>query len=85
MHTNSGIPNHAFYLAATGLGGHSWEKAGKIWYGTLNSKRMIAECDFKLFADITVEVAGALFDESVVNVVQKAWADVGVLEGKSEL
>ena len=24
VHTNSGIPNHAFYLAATKLGGYSW-------------------------------------------------------------
>ena len=29
VHINSGIPNHAFYLAATALGGHSWEKAGR--------------------------------------------------------
>lgn len=24
VHTNSGIPNRAFYLAATNLGGYSW-------------------------------------------------------------
>ena len=28
VHINSGIPNHAFYLAATGIGGNAWEKAG---------------------------------------------------------
>src|SRR5712692_7536062 len=28
VHINSGIPNHAFYLAATKLGGYSWDKAG---------------------------------------------------------
>ena len=32
VHLNSGIPNRAFYLAATGLGGFSWDKAGQIWY-----------------------------------------------------
>jgi hypothetical protein len=25
VHVNSGIPNHAFYLAATALGGSAWE------------------------------------------------------------
>ena len=28
VHINSGIPNHAFYLAATAIGGHAWEAAG---------------------------------------------------------
>ena len=28
VHINSGIPNHAFYLAATTLGGHAWEARG---------------------------------------------------------
>src|SRR5919205_959577 len=35
VHINSGIPNHAFYLVATALGGHAWEKAGHIWYETI--------------------------------------------------
>lgn len=32
VHDSSGIPNHAFYLAAKKIGGFSWEKAGPIWY-----------------------------------------------------
>jgi Zn-dependent metalloprotease len=32
VHDGSGIPNHAFYLAAKKIGGFSWEKAGPIWY-----------------------------------------------------
>ena len=32
VHINSGIPNHAFFLVATALGGNAWEKAGRIWY-----------------------------------------------------
>ena len=35
VHTNSGIPNKAFYLAASGIGGNSWDKSVKIWYGAL--------------------------------------------------
>ena len=29
VHINSGIPNHAFYVTATTLGGKAWEKAGR--------------------------------------------------------
>src|SRR5678815_4747497 len=38
VHINSGIPNHAFYVVATELGGFAWEKAGKIWYVALKDK-----------------------------------------------
>ena len=38
VHINSGIPNHAFFLAATILGGFAWERAGKIWYAALTKK-----------------------------------------------
>jgi Zn-dependent metalloprotease len=35
VHTNSGIPNHAFYLAATALGGV--RGTGRIWRGACDS------------------------------------------------
>ena len=35
VHINSGIPNKAFELVATALGGHAWERAGRIWYLTV--------------------------------------------------
>ena len=35
VHINSGVPNRAFYLAATAIGGCAWEAAGKIWYTAL--------------------------------------------------
>jgi len=31
VHINSGIPNHAFYLASTQIGGYAWEKVGRTW------------------------------------------------------
>lgn len=31
VHINSGIPNKAFYNAAIGLGGNTWDKAAPIW------------------------------------------------------
>ncbi len=35
VHINSGIPNRAFHLAATAIGGNAWEAAGQIWYAVL--------------------------------------------------
>jgi Zn-dependent metalloprotease len=81
IHTNSGIPNRAFVLAAKAIGGRSWEKAGKIWYVTL-TERLTANADFAKCAAETVSVAGDLFpeDPSIAAKVAKAWTDVGVLE-----
>ena len=35
VHLNSGIPNRAFQLAATAIGGNTWAGAGAIWYAAL--------------------------------------------------
>ena len=40
VHINSGIPNYAFALTAINMGGHAWEKAGRIWYETLRDPRL---------------------------------------------
>jgi Zn-dependent metalloprotease len=37
VHINSGIPNHAFYLVATTIGGNAWEAPGHIWYESLKA------------------------------------------------
>jgi Zn-dependent metalloprotease len=82
VHINSGIPNHAFYLIATRLGGYSWDRPGKIWYVTLTSARLKAKprCTFKEFAELTVETARALYGVGLVQtIVRQAWVDVGVL------
>jgi Zn-dependent metalloprotease len=78
VHTNSGIPNHAFYLVAYGLGGYSWEKAGPIWYATLNDRRLKRNANFKLFADLTCDNALKSFDQATKDVVTSAWKTVGV-------
>ncbi|KAJ6788614.1 hypothetical protein PWT90_10563 [Aphanocladium album] len=57
VHIFSGIPNKAFYLAAIAFGGYSWEKAGQIWWKTMNSGQIPAKCTFLQFADVTVEIA----------------------------
>jgi Zn-dependent metalloprotease len=78
VHINSGIPNRAFYLAAVGLGGYAWEKAGKIWYETIRDASLSAEATFAEFAAVTIAQAQALFDDAAAAVVRSAWTEVGV-------
>jgi hypothetical protein len=73
VHLNSGIPNRAFALAATGIGGRSWEGAGAIWYAALTGGQVGARTDFAGFAAATIAVAGEHAD-----VVRGAWETVGV-------
>jgi Zn-dependent metalloprotease len=80
VHINSGIPNRAFYLAATALGGHAWEKAGRVWYDTITSRKVPTGADFVLFASMTYATAGKLFgvNSTESDAVRDAWATVGV-------
>ncbi|MFI9718382.1 M4 family metallopeptidase [Streptomyces sp. NPDC052396] len=79
VHLNSGIPNHAFYLLASALGGHSWERAGKIWYATLTGGELASDADFATFARLTATVARSLYgDGTETQAVLKAWSQVGV-------
>ena len=57
VHRNCGITNLAFYLIAVALGGHSWERAGKIWFSALTDKSLRPSCTFKEWAQLTVSVA----------------------------
>jgi Zn-dependent metalloprotease len=76
VHTNSGIPNKAFHLAATGIGGNSWDGAGRIWYSALTSG-IAADTDFAGFAAATVSAAQAVSPEAA-DAVRSAWERVGV-------
>ncbi|NYD40570.1 protealysin inhibitor emfourin [Nocardioides panaciterrulae] len=73
VHLNSGIPNRAFQLAATAIGGTSWEGAGQIWYAALTGGLVGAQSDFAGFAAATVAAAGPHADA-----VGSAWEQVGV-------
>jgi Zn-dependent metalloprotease len=79
VHINSGIPNHAFYLAAMEIGGKAWEKAGKIWYITLRD-RLRETSDFQEMANLTYGVAGTIFgkDSKEQKAVFKGWEGVGL-------
>ena len=78
IHINSGIPNHAFYLAAEALGGHAWEKAGRIWYDTICDPKLGATADFAHFAGRTLFNAGHRFGSHEQKAVSEAWKEVGV-------
>lgn len=79
VHINSGIPNHAFFLAATALGGNAWEKAGSIWYTALTT-RLNENSDFQAAADAAVAVSGNLFGagSGEEQAVRAAWQQVGI-------
>jgi Zn-dependent metalloprotease len=78
VHVNSGIPNKAFYLAATAFGGKSWEKAGQIWWKAIRSGRVTPTCTFQQFADITVDSAKEVGGDDAAKTVRQAWIDVAV-------
>jgi Zn-dependent metalloprotease len=80
VHTNSGIPNHAFYQVATRLGGHAWEKAGRIWYETLRDARLRPNTGFRRFARLTSANAERLFGQQgeEAKAVRDGWDAVGI-------
>lgn len=82
VHINSGIPNRAFYLAATALGGFAWERAGRIWYTALRD-RLRQTSTFNRAAAVTAATAAELFGKGSVEqqAVIAAWAAVGVDTG----
>jgi Zn-dependent metalloprotease len=79
-HESSGIPNFAFYKAATAIGGKSWEKAGRIWYQALTAFPASPNMKMKVFANRTRTLASGLFpaEPAVKTAVDKAWTAVGL-------
>jgi len=77
VHINSGIPNHAFYLVATALGGHAWQTAGSIWYETITASRLRKNATFAQFAAATIANAKR-HGERAETAVHDAWHRVGI-------
>jgi len=77
VHINSGIPNHAFFLVATELGGRAWERAGLIWYKTLLALNKTSS--FKEMVAMSTQCAAGQYGASSkeVKAVTKAWKAVG--------
>lgn len=84
VHLNSGIPNHAFYVAATTLGHASWSHLGPIWLQSLLA--LGPNPTFKDFAETTLEAAKMFFphDLSVHDAILQGWETVKVL-GKNAI
>jgi Zn-dependent metalloprotease len=80
VHINSGIPNKAFYLVASALGGHAWEAPGQIWYDTIRDKSLPASASFVTFASHTVLNASKRYGSQSHErkAVAAAWNEVGV-------
>lgn len=80
VHINSGIPNRAFAVAATTLGGPAWERAGQVWYDVLTGGVLTATADFDDFAALTVAAAAKRYgpDSEVEAAVRIGWTTVGV-------
>lgn len=79
VHVNSGIPNRAFYLAATALGGNAWEKAGYAWYDTVCDRALAQDADFATFAKLTISHGEKRSGSEAATAIEQAWKTTGVL------
>jgi Zn-dependent metalloprotease len=77
VHSNSGIPNKAFYNLATALG--SRQVAANIWYKA-NCDYMTSSTNFSGARSATLQAASVLYGASSTqyNAVANAWSAVGV-------
>jgi Zn-dependent metalloprotease len=79
VHINSGIPNHAFYLFCSYLGGRSWELPGRIWYQALQQLNN-PMASFADWADQTLRTATTLAGSGSqpALLLRRAWKLVGI-------
>lgn len=79
VHDSSGVPNHAFYLAAQKIGGFSWEKAGLVWYEAF--AKLKPKATFKDAAQATRQVASQHFGSKSkeYQAITSAWQAVKVI------
>lgn len=79
VHINSGIPNKAFHLVATTIGGPAWQAPGLIWCDVLTGQ-IAPDCDFATFAGLTLAAARARYGDGSPEAmaVAGAWQQVGV-------
>jgi len=79
VHINSGIPNHAFYLAATKAGGYAWKAVGRVWYQVMLN--LLPTSRFEDCARQCRQVARGMapaLGAKVVDAIDEAWATVGL-------
>jgi Zn-dependent metalloprotease len=80
VHLNSGIPNRAFALAATELGGFAWEHVGRVWFDTLTGGVLRPNAGFDAFVAATMDATRARFGptSSEARAVARGWRAVGL-------
>jgi len=80
VHINSGIPNFAFYVTAFNIGGYSWEKAGRIWYGVMTDSRLASNASFEDVRNLSIIVAGEMFGTGSLEAkaVTQGWSEAKV-------
>lgn len=83
VHINSGIANRAFVVVAETIGGHAWERAGRIWYDALTGGALPGTATFAQFVDVTLAVAASRFGDgsSEHDAVAAGWRSVGLASG----
>ena len=79
-HYSSGVPNLAFTKAANAIGGHSWEKAGQIWYKALTGFGPSPNMTMSQFASRTRALSTSMYpaEPAVHTAVDNAWVAVGL-------
>lgn len=77
VHFNAGIPNHAFFLAATAIGGNTWDTTTKVWYEAF-TKGLNEQATFAQAAAATQAAARRMLGEGEARMVERAWRDVGI-------
>lgn len=80
VHTNSGIPNRAFYEVATTIGGNAWEAPGIVWYDAMRDPKIHPNCDFRTFAKATLRAAKLRFGTKSreADAVEAGWGAVKI-------
>ena len=79
VHINSGIPNRAFYLAATDLG--DTVQAARIWYHALQflpESATFAQAAAQVATSARILVKAGLVPKGAAQIVRGAWRAVGV-------
>lgn len=77
---NSSIPNHAFYVTATTLGGNAWQAPGNLWYAALTDERTKPKTTFVRSATTTLRHAGSRYGSTSTesDAVRAGWGAVKV-------
>ncbi|KAK6335540.1 Translation initiation factor 3 subunit b [Orbilia brochopaga] len=83
IHTNCGIPSHAFYLACDALKAtypYSWDRVGVVWFNTVINGYLREDSAFQHFADLTCFTSRKMYsnEPQTQAAIVDAWKKVGI-------